>query len=246
MVSGKDTARGLQALDVQVRYGELLAVQGVDLRVNGQIVALLGPSGSGKSTLLRAIAGLEPLAGGQLLWDGQSIAATPVHRRGFALMFQDGQLFPHRNVAGNVSYPLAGKGLSRTAKAARVAELLELVGLPGTQRRAVTTLSGGQAQRVALARALAAQPRLLLLDEPLASLDLVLRRRLAGQLRRLVHDAGIGAVYVTHDHAEAFAVADQVGVLLAGKLVRLAPPQELLQRPGSPEVAQFLAAGLPQ
>lgn len=246
MVNGAQQPRGLQAVDVQVRYGDLLAVRGVDLQVDGQIVALLGPSGSGKSTFLRAVAGLEPLAGGQLLWDGQSIAATPVHRRGFALMFQDGQLFPHRNVAGNVAYPLAGKGLSRADKAARVAELLELVGLPGTQRRAVTTLSGGQAQRVALARALAAQPRLLLLDEPLASLDLALRRRLAGQLRSLVREAGIGALYVTHDHAEAFTVADQVGVLLEGKLARLAPPQELLREPGSAEVEQFLAAGLPQ
>ena len=140
-------------------------VDGVDLDVAaGEIVALLGASGSGKSSLLRAVAGLEDVAGGEVAWNGRSMVRVPVHKRGFGLMFQDGQLFEHRDVGSNIAYGLTG--LPRAQRGERVREMLELVGLPGFERRRVTTLSGGQAQRVALARALAPAPRLLLLDEP--------------------------------------------------------------------------------
>jgi len=147
------------------------ALRGVDLRVEeGELAAIVGPSGSGKSTLLRAVAGLEPSYTGTIAYDGQDLAGVPAHRRGFALMFQDGQLFPHQSVARNVGYPLRLRHVGRQQVEEKVAGLLDLVGLPTHRDRMPTTLSGGERQRVALARALAVEPRLLLLDEPLSAL----------------------------------------------------------------------------
>jgi thiamine transport system ATP-binding protein len=156
----------LEIRSVTVTYpgaaGPVTAVSDVSLKVlDGGVLALLGPSGCGKSTLLRAVAGLEPVTAGQICWDGGDLRSVPVHRRGFGLMFQDGVLFPHRDVAGNIAYGLRRAGLNRGEIDSRVGELLELVGLPGFGRRRVATLSGGEAQRVALARALAPGPRLL-------------------------------------------------------------------------------------
>jgi len=233
---------GLQVADVVVRYAGAAgpAVDGVDLAVpTGEVVALLGPSGCGKSSLLRAVAGLEPLGGGDVAWDGVSVVDVPVHRRGFGLLFQDGQLFAHRDVAGNVAYGLPERR-DRAAREARVAELLDLVGLPGTQRRDVATLSGGERQRVALARALAPRPRLLLLDEPLSALDRALRERLALDLRDVLVATGTTALFVTHDQDEAFAVADRVAVMDAGRLLQVAAPGALWARPASRRVAEFL------
>ena len=233
---------GLQVHDVVVRYAGAAApaVDGVELTVpTGEVVALLGPSGCGKSSLLRAVAGLEPLAEGDVAWDGVTVADVPVHRRGFGLLFQDGQLFAHRDVAGNVAYGLPERR-DRAAREARVAELLDLVGLPGTQRRDVATLSGGERQRVALARALAPRPRLLLLDEPLSALDRGLRERLALDLRDVLVATGTTALFVTHDQDEAFAVADRVAVMDAGRLLQVASPAALWARPASQRVARFL------
>ncbi|MBD7919801.1 ABC transporter ATP-binding protein [Cellulomonas sp. Sa3CUA2] len=233
---------GLQVADVVVRYPGAAspAVDGVDLTVpTGEVVALLGPSGCGKSSLLRAVAGLEVPVAGDVAWDGVSVADVPVHRRGFGLLFQDGQLFAHRDVAGNVAYGLPERR-DRTAREARVAELLDLVGLPGTQRRDVATLSGGERQRVALARALAPRPRLLLLDEPLSALDRALRERLALDLRDVLTTTGTTALFVTHDQDEAFAVADRVAVMDAGRLLQVAAPGALWARPASRRVAEFL------
>ncbi|MEZ0447659.1 ABC transporter ATP-binding protein [Cellulomonas sp. ICMP 17802] len=224
---------GLSLRDVVVRYGPSVAVDGVSLDVApGSVVALLGPSGCGKSSLLRAVAGLEPLAAGSVSWDGTSLAGVPVHRRGFGLMFQDGQLFAHRSVGGNVAY-----GLPRGSS---VSPLLELVGLAGYEDRAVATLSGGERQRVALARALAPSPRLLLLDEPLSALDRALRERLAVDLRAALVATGTTAVFVTHDQDEAFAVADRVAVMAAGRLLQVDAPADLWSRPATREVAAFL------
>ena len=215
------------------------AVDGVDLEVGvGEVVALLGASGSGKSSLLRAVAGLEPVSGGDVAWAGRSVVRTPVHRRGFGLMFQDGQLFPFRDVAGNVAYGLTG--MTRPERDRRVAQVLDLVGLGGYGRRAVTTLSGGQAQRVALARALAPRPRLLLLDEPLSALDRALREQLSLDLRTILREQGMTALYVTHDQDEAMTVAGRVGVMAAGRLARLDVPERLWGDPGSRQVAEFL------
>ena len=234
---------GLEIRDVVVTYpGGPTAVDGVSLDVpEGEVLALLGPSGCGKSSLLRAVAGLEPLTAGDLRWDGRSVAHLPVHRRGFGLMFQDGQLFPHRDVAGNVAYGLAG--LPRAGRAGRVAELLDLVGLTGYGDRPVTTLSGGEQQRVALARSLAPRPRLLLLDEPLSSLDRSLREHLAGELRDIIRAAGTTAVYVTHDHDEAFTVASRIAVMSRGRVLQADTPEQLWRAPASEEVARFLGYG---
>jgi len=241
-----DRTGGLTVRDVVVHYRDddgttATAVDGLSLDVpRGEVLALLGPSGSGKSTLLRAVAGLEPLSAGSVAWDGQDLAGVPVHRRGFGLMFQDGQLFAHRDVGANVAFGLEMAHVPRAERIARVAELLEVVGLAGFVHRAVATLSGGERQRVALARSLAPRPRLLLLDEPLSALDRALRERLAGEVRAALVATGTTALFVTHDHDEAFAVADRIAVLDAGRLLQVAPPAELWHRPASRRVAEFL------
>ena len=237
--SNTSASTGLSVRGLAVTYGDLCAVDGVDLEVAaGEVVALLGASGSGKSSLLRAVAGLEDVAAGEVAWDGRSMVRVPVHKRGFGLMFQDGQLFEHRDVGSNIAYGLTG--LPRAQRGERVREMLELVGLPGFERRRVTTLSGGQAQRVALARALAPAPRLLLLDEPLSALDRALREQLAADVRTILRQGGTTALYVTHDQDEAMTVADRVGVMEAGRLLRLDTPQCLWADPGSSKVARFL------
>ncbi|WP_019200398.1 ABC transporter ATP-binding protein [Tsukamurella sp. 1534] len=226
-----------------VRYGDETAVRGVSLDVgaaDAPVTALLGPSGCGKSTLLRAVAGLEPLAGGAVLFDGADLARVPPHRRGFGMVFQDGQLFGHRDVAGNVRYGLERQGWARAEARDRVEELLDLVGLPGAGGRPVGELSGGQQQRVALARALAPRPRLLLLDEPLSALDRQLRDRLAGDLRRILREAGTPALIVTHDHGEAVELADTVAVMTDGEIAQVDRPARLWRRPRTPEIARFL------
>lgn len=203
----------------------------------GQVLGILGPSGSGKSTLLRAVAGLERLDTGRIVRRGEDITALAVHRRRFALMFQDGQLFANRSVASNIGYPLT---IARKPAEPRVGELLALVGLEGFGTRRVTELSGGEQQRVALARALAADPDLLLLDEPLSSLDRELRERLARDLRRILTETGTPAILVTHDHSEAVAIADRLGIMLDGRLVQVGSPRDVLDAPADDRIARFL------
>jgi thiamine transport system ATP-binding protein len=228
----------LSLTGVSVDYDGVPAVVDVDLELPaGQVLAVLGPSGSGKSTLLRAVAGLEP-ARGSIAWAGQDLAGVPTHRRGFALMFQDGQLFGHLTVARNVGYALRLRRVPDTA--GRVAELLELVGLSGYGDRLPSTLSGGERQRVALARSLAVEPRLLLLDEPLSALDAGLRERLAGDLRDILVAAGTTALMVTHDHDEAYTVADRLAVMRAGRLVQSGAIGDVWAAPADPETALFL------
>ena len=215
------------------------AVDDVSLELpDGQVMAVLGPSGCGKSTLLRAVAGLEQLAAGSIAWDGQDLGRVPTHRRGFALMFQDGQLFEHMTVARNVGYALRLRRVPDLDR--RVAELLELVGLPAYGERMPGTLSGGERQRVALARSLAVEPRLLLLDEPLSALDAGLRERLAADLRAILVKSGTTALLVTHDHEEAFAVADRLAVMLSGRVVQQGAIGEVWRRPVDAETALFL------
>ncbi|MTD54182.1 ABC transporter ATP-binding protein [Amycolatopsis pithecellobii] len=232
------------ALSVQgltVHYGAFTAVADADLDIaDGEVLALLGPSGSGKSTLLRAITGLEPLATGTVRWDGEDLANIPVHDRGFGLVFQDGQLFPHRDVAGNIAFGLRMRRIPAKQRADRVAGLLDLVGLRGYERRRVSELSGGEAQRVALARALAPEPRLLLLDEPLSGLDAGLREQLAVELAELVRSAKITTLLVTHDQEEAFTFADRVAVLRAGQVRQIGAVREVWRRPSDDETAAFL------
>ncbi|GAB3581452.1 ABC transporter ATP-binding protein [Calidifontibacter terrae] len=210
---------GLSVQQASVRFGSALALDHVDLEVaKGEIVAVLGASGSGKSTLLRVIAGLQDLDSGSVFFAGHDVTREPVHRRHFGLMFQDGQLFAHLDVAENIAYPLRRQRVSAIERKQRVTELLELVGLGGFGDRPVTTLSGGQQQRVALARALASSPRLMLLDEPLSALDRDLRERLAVDLREILQTTGTTALLVTHDREEASVIADRTVMMESGTL----------------------------
>ncbi|MGD8795058.1 MAG: ABC transporter ATP-binding protein [Anaerolineae bacterium] len=227
------------------RYGGQVVLRDVSLAVEaGQILCLLGPSGSGKSTLLRIVAGLEQAEAGHISFDGRPLAGVPVHRRDFGLMFQDYALFPHKDVAANVAFGLRMAGWSRDQIEARVAEMLDLVGLAGYESRQVFDLSGGEQQRVALARSLAPGPRLLMLDEPLGSLDRALREELMIELRTILKDQavreGVTAIYVTHDQEEAFALADRVVILDRGRIVQQGAPQAVYRHPASAWVARFL------
>lgn len=230
------TARGL-TLD----YDGTRALNQVDVEVpTGDVLTVLGPSGSGKTSLLRVIAGLEPDAVGTIRWLDEDLSAVPTHRRRFGLMFQDHMLFSHRDVVGNVEFGLRMAGASRRAANQRACRALDLVGLAGYERRRTHELSGGEQQRVALARAIAPEPRLLLLDEPFGSLDRALRDRLLVELRELFTELGITAVFVTHDHDEAFAIADHVLILRAGGIEQYGSPVEVWRSPATEFAARFL------
>ncbi len=224
-----------------VAFGHNLALDGVDLQVDtGEVVAILGPSGCGKSTLLRAVAGLQPLDSGEVCWDGENLAGVPVHRRDFGLMFQEHALFSHRDVAANVAFGLRMQKIDAARRSRRVREVLALVGLAGFGERQIATLSGGEAQRVALARSLAPEPRLLMLDEPLGSLDRPRREELTEELRVLLRRIGVTVAHVTHDHDEAFAVADRVAVMRSGRIARIGTPSDVWRDPRGAAVARFL------
>lgn len=226
---------------VRVTFDGSPALNGIDLVVpTGRTLAVLGPSGCGKSTLLRVVAGLQRPDRGRVSFDGADVTDTPTHKRGFALMFQDGQLFAHLDVAQNVGYALARRRVPKKQIRSRVGELLELVGLSDMPDRRPGSLSGGQQQRVALARALAAKPRLLLLDEPLSALDTALREQLAVQVRDVLHATGTTAVLVTHDQGEAFAIADDVAVLRAGQLIQHGAALDVWRHPADADAALFL------
>jgi thiamine transport system ATP-binding protein len=231
----------LRVEDVSVDFGGAAGLDGASLEAgDDEVLAVLGPSGSGKTTLLRVIAGLRAPDAGRVLLDGVDLGSTAPHRRGIGLVFQDHALFPHRDVAGNVGFGLRMRGDPSARIAARTRELLELVGLSGFEERTIGSLSGGEQQRVALARALAPEPRVLLLDEPLGSLDRRLRDRLLDDLARLFADVGVTAVYVTHDQTEAFTLGDRVAVMRAGRVVQVATPDELWAHPVDADVARFL------
>jgi len=226
---------------VSVTYNGFTAVHPLDLEVaDGEIVCVLGPSGSGKSSLLRAVAGLEPEAAGRVWWDGADLSCVPPHRRGFGLMFQDHALFPHRDVHGNVAFGLRMRRLPRAEIDTRARDALALVGMTGFEHRRITELSGGEQQRVALARALAAAPRLLMLDQPLGALDRALRERLVTELRALFVGLGLTSLFVTHDHDEAFALADRLVVMHDGRIEQAGSPAEVWRRPANAFVARFL------
>ncbi|HLT30457.1 MAG TPA: ABC transporter ATP-binding protein [Myxococcaceae bacterium] len=239
----------IEALVVGYREGKGLkkVVEGLSLALPaGEIGCLLGASGCGKTTLLRAIAGFEHPVAGRISLDGKLLADAstrlPPEQRRVGIMFQDYALFPHLTVEDNVGFGL--KGLPRAKRRERIGALLELVGLSGVGHRLPHALSGGQQQRVALARALAPEPSLLLLDEPFSNLDVHTRVRLATELRGLLKAAGTTVLLVTHDQAEAFAIADRVGVMESGRLLQWDAAAELYFRPAAPEVATFVGRGV--
>ena len=208
-----------------------------------ETVCLLGPSGSGKSTLLRIIAGLEEAEGGQVLWKGQDLSQVPAHQRKFGLMFQDYALFPHRNVAENIAFGLRMQNRPKTMIDERVQDALQTINMVGFAERKVTELSGGEQQRVALARALAPEPRLLMLDEPLGALDRTLREQLSRELRRILRETKVPAIYVTHDQEEAFAIADRLLLLHNGVILQSGQPHEFYHHPRDVWVAKFFGLG---
>lgn len=231
----------LRVSGIRVRFDDIVAVDDATVEVPaGETLAVLGPSGCGKSTLLRVIAGLQRPEAGRVELDGREVGDIPAHRRGVGLMFQDDALFPHRDVAGNVAFGLRMDERPRQEIDVRVAELLELVGLAGFEQRAVTSLSGGERQRVALARALAPAPRVLLLDEPLGSLDRPLHDRLLAELKQLFDRIGVTVVAVTHDVTDAFALGHRIAVMRDGHVVQLDTPDRLWERPADAWVARFL------
>src|SRR5215216_7919690 len=209
----------------------------------GETVCLLGASGSGKSTLLQIISGLEDADSGFINFDGIDLTSTPAHLRDFGLVFQDYALFPHLNVNENVAFGLKMRHLPQEEIAQRVTNSLEMVNLSEFGNRRVTDLSGGEQQRVTLARALATRPRLLMFDEPLGALDRTLRESLLNELRSILSQTKIPAIYVTHDQEEAFTIADRVLILNNGEIIREGTPAELWANPGSVFVAGFLGLG---
>ncbi len=231
-----------------------LELRGVSVRIDGQdvlrdvslevadreVIAVLGPSGSGKTTLLRVVAGLQAPSSGRVLIDDRDVTAVATHRRGVGLMFQDHALFPHRDVAGNVGFGLRMAHSDKAETRRRVDEVLELVGLSGFAERSVDGLSGGERQRVALARALAPRPSILLLDEPLGSLDRALRDRLLDDLADVLRRSGSTVVHVTHDQGEAFATGERVVVVRDGALAQAGRPEELWRRPVDAGVARIV------
>lgn len=231
----------LKVVSISKAFAGTPVLQDVSFRADeGEIVCLLGPSGCGKTTLLRIVAGLEAADSGQVTFGGRPLEGVPVHRRGFGLMFQDYALFPHKDVTANVAFGLRMQALSRQKVEDRVFEMLDLVGMRGYEGRRVYDLSGGEQQRVALARSLAPDPRLLMLDEPLGSLDRALREGLMNELRAILNRVGVTSIYVTHDQQEAFAVSDRVIIMHRGRVVQQGTPHDVYLRPASPWVARFL------
>lgn len=232
---------GLEIRQIRKSYQGDPILNGISFHQEvGEILALLGPSGSGKTTLLEIIAGLQEPDSGDCLWNGESLLGVPPHLRSFGLMFQDYVLFPHKNVHDNVAFGLKMAGEKPSDAAARVEEVLALVGLAGFGSRDVSTLSGGEQQRVALARSLAPEPRLVMLDEPLGALDRAIRERLVGDLKEILKSAHQTALYVTHDQEEAFSIADRVVILGGGCAAQIGTPQEIYYHPASPYIARFL------
>jgi putrescine transport system ATP-binding protein len=227
--------------NVGKRFGAVPAIDGLTLDIaQGEFFALLGPSGCGKTTLLRLLAGFEAPSEGRILLDGEDIAGMPPHKRPFNMMFQSYALFPHLSVEGNVGFGLRQEQVDRRARAERVAEMLALVKMQDFGKRRVGQLSGGQRQRVALARSLIKRPRVLLLDEPLAALDKKLRAETQFELVELQRKLGTTFVIVTHDQEEAMIVADRIAVMRDGRLMQVAAPADIYERPNSRWVADFL------
>ncbi|GAB4061588.1 ABC transporter ATP-binding protein [Uliginosibacterium sediminicola] len=224
----------LELTGVSKRYGSQAVLDRLDLRVeSGEFISLLGPSGCGKTTLLRLIAGLTPSDGGQITVDGQDLTALPAHRRNIGVVFQNYALFPHLTVGENIAFGLKAGGLPRGEIAGRVREALQSVKLAALTDRPISALSGGQQQRVAVARALATRPRLVLLDEPLSALDRKLREHMQIELRRMLRDAGMTAIFVTHDQEEALVMSDRIALMNRGLIEQLDAPQAIYAKPRS-------------
>ena len=231
----------LELRHVRKEFGSFVALEDVSLTVRkGELLCFLGPSGCGKTTLLRIIAGLEIQTAGTIIQAGRDISRLPPMKRDYGIVFQSYALFPNLTISDNVAYGLVNRRMPRTARNARVRELLELVGLPDSGDRFPSQLSGGQQQRVAVARALATSPGLMLLDEPLSALDARVRVRLRGEIRGLQQRLGITTVLVTHDQEEALSMADRIVVMNQGAIEQIGAPAQVYRNPATPFVADFV------
>jgi putative spermidine/putrescine transport system ATP-binding protein len=237
----QDAGSEVRLEELRRSYGDVHALDGLSLMITpGRMLALLGPSGCGKTTALRALAGLEEVDSGRVVVGGRDLTWVPANRRDMGMVFQAYSLFPHLTALENVAFGLRMRRVGSAERRRRAGEALELVGLSGLADRYAGQMSGGQQQRVALARALAIRPRVLLLDEPLSALDARVRTQLREEIRRIQLEVGTTAVFVTHDQEEALAVADEVGVMNAGRLEQLGAPQAVYDRPMTPFVAEFV------
>ena len=226
---------------IEKHFGSFTALQGIDLEIEkGEFVCFLGPSGCGKTTLLRIVAGLEAQSAGRLWQAGREITTLPPSQRDYGIVFQSYALFPNLSVADNVAYGLVNRSVPRAQARARVAELLALVGLPGSESKFPAQLSGGQQQRIALARALATSPGLLLLDEPLSALDAIVRVHLRQEIKSLQRQLGVTTIMVTHDQEEALSVADRIVVMNHGVIEQVGTPEQVYREPATPFVADFV------
>ena len=228
--------------NINKRYDdESLILKDINLRLpESTKLSVLGPSGSGKTTLLRLIAGLEEPDSGNIMFNGQSMNNYPAHKRNFGMMFQEFALFPHLNVFNNSAFGLKMKGMNNAQIKSRVNEMLLMTNLDGFSKRSIDELSGGERQRVALARTLAPNPGLLMLDEPLSSLDKVLRKHLLLELTKIISKLNIITIFVTHDHEEAFAAGDTIIIMKQGSIEQQGTPEQLIQIPKNQWVKDFL------
>ena len=222
-------------------YGQSLAVNGISIKIaEGEFISLLGPSGCGKTTTLKMIAGFEDATAGAIRFDGRDVVHVPVEKRDIGMVFQNYALFPHMTVERNLAFGLEMRKIPKSEVRTRIAKVLDMVQLNGYADRYPRQLSGGQQQRVALARALVIEPKILLLDEPLANLDAKLREEMRVFIRDLQRRVGITTVYVTHDQAEAMTMSDRVVVMFGGRIAQIGTPSDIYERPASLEVAEFV------
>lgn len=233
--------RAVELASVRKAFGDFVAVKGVDLTIdNGSFVTLLGPSGCGKTTILRMVAGLETPTDGEIQVKGKRVNETPIHKRNLGLVFQNYALFPHKTIFDNVAFGLHYRNVDKSRIRERVTRALEIVRLPGVEKRLPSQLSGGQQQRIALARAIVIEPDVLLLDEPLSALDANLREEMRTELKQIQRELGITTIFVTHDQEEALAMSDKVVVMDHGRVEQVGAPEDVYRWPATRFVARFL------